>query len=94
MKARINFYFAAVVALVLILASVPSHATERRDPLIIQDTPQTQAARSSSLVHATTSATKAEPNSARKPKPAGASKTSNRNANSAQDGSAGSKGSK
>jgi len=94
MKARIIFYFAAIVALVLILASVPSHATERRDPLIIQDTPQTQAARSSSLVHATTSATKPEQNRARKPKPASASKTSSRDANSTQGGFGSSKGSK
>jgi hypothetical protein len=70
MKARIIFYFAAVVALVLILASVPSHATERRDPLIIQDTPQTQAAKSSSLVHATVSAARPAQNSAPKRKPA------------------------
>jgi hypothetical protein len=33
MKARIAFYFAAVVALVLFLAAaVPSHATQHRDP--------------------------------------------------------------
>lgn len=94
MKARIIFYFAAVVALVLILASVPSHATERRDPLIIQDTPQTQAARSSSLVHATTSAAKPEPSKARKQKQASPSKTSNHDTNSAQGGFGSSKGSK
>ena len=32
MKARIAFYVAAVVALVLFLAVVPSHATQHRDP--------------------------------------------------------------
>lgn len=35
MKARIAFYFAAVVALVLFLAAaVPSHATQHRDPAL------------------------------------------------------------
>jgi hypothetical protein len=58
MKARVTFYFAAVVALVLFLACVQSHATERRDPLIIQDTPTTQAARSTSMVLATALPTK------------------------------------
>jgi hypothetical protein len=33
MKARFFFYCAAVIALVLILAAAPSHATERRDPI-------------------------------------------------------------
>ena len=93
MKLRIMFYFAAVVALVLILASVPSHATERRDPPMIQDAPQTQAAKSSSLVHATVSA-KPEQNSARKKKPASTSKTSGQNANGTPSGAGGGKGSK
>lgn len=66
MKARITFYFAAMVALVLFLACIQSHATERRDPLIIQDTPTTQAARSSSIVHAT--AVRPESKPARKAK--------------------------
>ena len=70
MKARILFYFAAEVALVLILASVPSHATERRDPLIIQDTSQTQTAKSSSPAHATASAKRPMQSSPRKPKTA------------------------
>lgn len=39
MKARIAFYVAAVVALVLFLAVVPSHATQHRDPAV-QDTAQ------------------------------------------------------
>ena len=34
MKARIVFYCAAVVALVLFLAATASHATERRDPVL------------------------------------------------------------
>jgi hypothetical protein len=72
MKARVTFYFAAVVALVLFLACVPSHATERRDPLILQDTPQTQAARSSSLLRAMTPATKPVQSKPRKPKAAAA----------------------
>jgi hypothetical protein len=70
MKARVTFYFAAVVALVLFLACVQSHATERRDPLIIQDTPQTQAARSTSMVRATALATKPGQSSPRKTKTA------------------------
>ncbi|WP_348261535.1 hypothetical protein P8935_17240 [Telmatobacter sp. DSM 110680] len=68
MKARVTFYFAAVVALVLFLASMQSHATERRDPFIIQDTPQTQAARSTSIVRATALATKPAQSSQRKRK--------------------------
>lgn len=72
MKARITFYFAAVVALVLFLASMQSHATERRDPLIIQDTPTTQAARSSNMVRSTASATKPSQSSSRKAKPGAA----------------------
>ena len=35
MRARIAFYFAAIVALVLFLAAaVPSHATQHRDPAL------------------------------------------------------------
>jgi len=34
MKARLIFYCAAVVALVLFLAATSSHATERRDPVL------------------------------------------------------------
>jgi hypothetical protein len=37
MKAKLIFYGIAVVALVLILAAAPSHATERRDPVLIQE---------------------------------------------------------
>ena len=66
MKARVTFYFAAVVALVLFLACIQSHATERRDPLIIQDTPQTQAARSTSVVRATALPTKPAQSNPRK----------------------------
>ena len=38
MKARIAFYIAAVVALVLFLAVVPSHATQHRDPVVPETT--------------------------------------------------------
>lgn len=41
MKSRIPFYFAAIIALVLTFSAIPSNATERRDPLMIQDTVQT-----------------------------------------------------
>lgn len=37
MKTRFTFYFIALVALVLTLAATPSHATERRDPVIPQE---------------------------------------------------------
>jgi hypothetical protein len=93
MSARLKFYFAAIVALVLILASVPSHATERRDPPMIQDAPQTQAARSSSLVHATVSAAKPEQNTTRKQKQA-RSKSAVRNTTTGENGTSSSKGSK
>lgn len=44
MKARIAFYFAAVVALVLFLAAaVPSHATQHRDPSLTPDSMQKAA---------------------------------------------------
>lgn len=42
MKARLIFYCAAVVALVLFLAATSSHATERRDPVLNPE--QTQSA--------------------------------------------------
>ncbi len=59
MKARLIFYCAALVALVLILAAVPSHATERRDPLIMPDAQQTQGAKSSGSAHGTATGSKA-----------------------------------
>lgn len=40
MKDRLTFYCIAVVALVLILAAAPSHATERRDPILNPDSTQ------------------------------------------------------
>ena len=44
MKARIAFYFAAVVALVLFLAAaVPSHATQHRDPALTPESMQKAA---------------------------------------------------
>ena len=51
MKSRICFYFAAVVALVLFVASLSSHATERRDPLIVPDA-QARTAKPSRSSHA------------------------------------------
>lgn len=47
MKARIAFYFAAVVALVLFLAAVPSHATQHRDPALTPENMQRSAPPSS-----------------------------------------------
>lgn len=41
MKSRFPLYFAAIIALVLTCSAIPSNATERRDPLMIQDTVQT-----------------------------------------------------
>jgi len=52
MTSRICFYFAAVVALVLFVASLSSHATERRDPLIVPEAQQTQTAKTSHASHA------------------------------------------
>jgi len=44
MKARIAFYFAALVALVLFLAAaVPSHATQHRDPATTPESMQKAA---------------------------------------------------
>jgi hypothetical protein len=75
MKARLLFYCAALVALVLILAAVPSHATERRDPPIIQDTQQTQGAKASGSAHSV-SGTKAANASHKKSSRAGTKKDS------------------
>ncbi len=52
MKPRICFSFAAVVALVLAVAAIPSRATERRDPLMMVDAQQTQSAKTSHSRHA------------------------------------------
>jgi hypothetical protein len=52
MKSRICFYFAAIVALVLFVASLSSHATERRDPLIVPEAQQAQGAKTSHASHA------------------------------------------
>lgn len=43
MKARILFYFLAIAVLLATLAAIPSHATERRDPQLIQDAAQTSS---------------------------------------------------
>jgi hypothetical protein len=72
MKERILFYCAAVVALVLILAAVPSHATERRDPLMVQDATQAPAAKPFGSTHATASGKKQAPKSAQKQRGASA----------------------
>src|SRR5580704_17155068 len=66
MKSRICFYFAAVVALVLFIASLSSHATERRDPLIVPDAQQTQSAKASHSSHAKTSQKKPAARNAQK----------------------------
>jgi hypothetical protein len=73
MKSRNFFHCFAVVALVLTVAAVPSHATERRDPLIVPDATQTQPAKSSGSGHAATSAKKQAPKSAQKQKGTSAS---------------------
>jgi hypothetical protein len=52
MKPRICFSFAAVVALVLAVAAIPSYATERRDSLIIMGAQQAQSAKGSHPHHA------------------------------------------
>lgn len=52
MKSRICFYFAAVIALVLFVACLSSHATERRDPLIVPESQQSQGAKVSHANHA------------------------------------------
>jgi hypothetical protein len=68
MKARILFHCSAVVALVLTVAAIPSHATERRDPLIVPDAVQTQPAKSTGSAHAATSAKKQAPRNTQKQK--------------------------
>ena len=55
MKSRICFYFAAVVALVLFVAAISSHATERRDPLIAPESQQMQSAKTTHQSHAKSS---------------------------------------
>lgn len=92
MNSRFFFHCFAVVALVLILAAAQSHATERRDPLIVQDATQTQAAKSSGSAHPTAPVKKQVPKSAQKLKTASASVVkknstgSGQNASSAHDG--------
>lgn len=73
MKARILFHCSAVVALVLTVAAVPSHATERRDPLIVPDAVQTQPAKSTGSAHAATSGKKQASKNAQKHKGTSAS---------------------
>jgi hypothetical protein len=77
MKARILFYCAAVVALVLFLAAVPSHATERRDPFIVPDATQAPAAKPSGSTHVTPSHKKQTHKNTQKPKSATANAEKN-----------------
>jgi hypothetical protein len=92
MKSRFSFHCFAVVALVLILSAAQSHATERRDPLIVQDATQTQADKSSGSAHPTASVRKQAPKNTQKLKGASASMVkknstgSGQNASSAHDG--------
>jgi hypothetical protein len=52
MKSRNCLSFAAIVALVLAVAAMPCHATERRDPLIVPEAPQMPAAKITHHAHA------------------------------------------
>ena len=69
MKSRICFYFAAVVALVLFVASLTSHATERRDPLIVPEAQQARTAKPSHSSHAKVSRKKPATGTTQKQKP-------------------------
>lgn len=60
MKARVVFYCAAIVALVLFLAATSSHATERRDPVVNGEQIQSPAG------HATEAAKPAQSHPAKK----------------------------
>ncbi|HMG85571.1 MAG TPA: hypothetical protein VK574_07500 [Terracidiphilus sp.] len=88
MKSRICFYFAAVVALVLFVASLSSHATERRDPLIVPEAQQTQGAKTAHSNHAKGSQKKPATRNAQKPKASSASadKSSDQDANTPFEG--------
>ncbi len=88
MKSRICFYFAAVVALVLFVASLSSHATERRDPLIVPEAQQTQGAKTSHSSHAKISPKKPAARNAQKQNASNASaeKTSDQSVNSSFEG--------
>jgi|ERR1700722_5867290 hypothetical protein len=82
MKSRICFYFAAIVALVLFVASLSAHATERRDPPILPDAQQAQSAKAHSS-HAKASQKKPTARNAQKPKASSATaeKSSQQGAN-------------
>jgi hypothetical protein len=73
MKSRICFYFAALVALVLFVASLSSHATERRDPLIVPEAQQAQTAKTSHASHAKISPKKPSSRNTQKQNISGAS---------------------
>ncbi len=66
MKSRICFYAAAIIALVLFVASLSSHATERRDPLIVPESQQTQSAKTTHSHHAKASRKKPAPRNGQK----------------------------
>lgn len=72
MKSRICFYFAAVVALVLFVAALSSHATERRDPPIVLEAQQSQTAKASHTSHAKVSRKKPAARTTQKQKPSSA----------------------
>ncbi|MGA8088114.1 MAG: hypothetical protein WCA10_12465 [Terracidiphilus sp.] len=73
MKSRICFYLAAAVALVLFVASLSSHATERRDPLIVPEAQQTQSAKTTHSSHAKRSRKKPAARHTQKPNASSAS---------------------
>jgi hypothetical protein len=68
MKSRVFFYCTAIVALVLFLAAVPSHSTERREPFVMQDTTPAQPAKPSGSAHVTASHKKQTNKNAQKQK--------------------------
>jgi hypothetical protein len=88
MKTRIFFYCAATVALVLFLAAIPSRATERRDPFVIQDSTQTPPAKSTATTHAAPSHKKSDHKNTQKQKGASANAEKKTSTDSSQNASA------
>jgi hypothetical protein len=88
MKSRICFYFAAIVALVLFVAALSSHATERRDPLIVPDAQQTQSVKTPHSSHAKASQKKHTARNTQKQKAStpSAEKSSDQGANTPFEG--------
>ena len=66
MKAQVLFHCSAAIALVLSVATVPSHATERRDPPMMPDSTQTLAGRFPGTAHSAVLSKTAAPKSAQK----------------------------